>query len=110
VATISNATICQVTTTVDSRDAAQVLARGAVQARAAACGQVTGPVSSVYWWERQMETAEEWTVVFKTTVDRYPELERYIRGNHTYDVPEIICTPVTAGNPAYLTWVAQETA
>jgi periplasmic divalent cation tolerance protein len=49
-------------------------------------------------------------VVFKTTTERYPELERYIRSQHPYDVPEIICTPVTAGNPAYLTWVAAETA
>jgi periplasmic divalent cation tolerance protein len=103
-------TICQVSTTIGSREAAQELARGAVQARAAACGQVGGPINSVYWWERRVESADEWVVVFKTTTERYPELERYIRSQHPYDVPEIICTPVTAGNPAYLTWVAAETA
>jgi periplasmic divalent cation tolerance protein len=103
-------TICQVMTTVDRRDAAEALARGAVQARAAACGQVGGPISSVYWWQRRVETAEEWVVVFKTTTERYPDLERYIREHHPYDVPEILCTPVTAGNPAYLAWVAAETA
>src|SRR5436305_14649498 len=66
--------ICQVTTTVDSVETAQTLARGAVKARAAACGQVSGPISSVYWWERQVETAQEWGVVFKTTTERYPDL------------------------------------
>jgi periplasmic divalent cation tolerance protein len=102
-------TICQVTTTVDTIAAAQALARGAVEARAAACAQVGGPITSVYRWQGQVESAQEWVVVFKTTTERYPELEGYIRTNHSYEVPEIVCTPVTAGNPAYLAWVATET-
>jgi periplasmic divalent cation tolerance protein len=102
-------TICQVTTTVGDITVARTLARGAVEARAAACAQVGGPTTSVYRWQQAIETAQEWVVVFKTTTDRYPELESYIRANHSYEVPEIVCTPVTAGNPAYLAWVAAET-
>jgi periplasmic divalent cation tolerance protein len=98
-----------VTTTVDNIAAAQALARGAVDARAAACAQVGGPITSVYRWQGRIETAPEWVVVFKTTTDRYPELERYIRENHSYEVPEIVCMPVTAGNPAYLAWIVAET-
>ena len=32
-----------------------------------------------------------------------------IRANHHYDVPEIIASPITAGNPDYLAWIAEET-
>ncbi len=101
---------CQAVTTIDSRLAAQALARSAVEARVAACGQVTGPIHSTYWWQGRVETAEEWYVVFKTTAERYPALEQHIRGHHGYDVPEIILTPIVAGNPAYLSWVTAETS
>jgi periplasmic divalent cation tolerance protein len=100
---------CQVMTTTDSREAADALARSAVEARTAACGQVSGPIASTYWWEGKLEAAEEWHVFFKTTTDRYAALEEHIRAHHSYAVPEIICTPLTAGNPAYLAWVKRET-
>ena len=100
---------CQVVTTTDSPEAAEALARSAVEARLAACAQVFGPLASTYWWEGRIETADEWGVVFKTTGERYPALERHIRERHSYDVPEILCTPVSAGNPAYLQWVSAET-
>jgi periplasmic divalent cation tolerance protein len=100
----------QAVTTTDSREAAQALSRSAVEARVAACGQVVGPIHSTYRWAGKVETAEEWYVVFKTTAERYPALERHIRDHHSYDVPEIVLTPIVAGNPAYLSWVTTETS
>ena len=100
---------CQVVTTTDSREAAQRLAHGAVTARLAACAQVSGPVTSTYWWDGQVETADEWRVTYKTTSARYGTLEQHIREQHGYDVPEILCSPVIAGNPAYLDWLDAET-
>ncbi|WP_244945275.1 divalent-cation tolerance protein CutA [Couchioplanes caeruleus] len=96
-------------TTIDSRGAADSLARQAVEARVAACAQVSGPVTSTYWWEGKVEAAEEWRITFKTTTARYAALERHIREHHSYDVPEILCSPVTAGNPEYLEWLDAET-
>jgi periplasmic divalent cation tolerance protein len=100
---------CQVVTTTDARDAAESLSRSAVEARVAACGQVSGPIISTYWWQGQVETAEEWRITFKTPLDRYAALEQHIRDHHSYDVPEILGSPVTAGNPAYLDWLTEET-
>jgi periplasmic divalent cation tolerance protein len=99
----------QAVSTTDSQDAADALARSAVEARVAACAQVVGPIKSTYWWEGKVETAEEWYVVFKTTAERYPALEAHIREHHSYDVPEIVLMPIVAGNPAYLEWVSTET-
>jgi periplasmic divalent cation tolerance protein len=99
----------QAVTTTDSREAAEALARSAVEARVAACAQVSGPINSTYWWQGSIESSEEWYVTFKTTVERYPELEQHIRDHHSYDVPEVVLLPVLAGNPAYLSWVGEET-
>jgi periplasmic divalent cation tolerance protein len=99
-----------VQTTTDALDKAQRLARGAVEARVAACAQVSGPVGSVYRWAGEIETAEEWQVLLKTTEGRYPELENWLLAAHDYDTPEIIATPVVRGSTGYLTWLEQETA
>ncbi len=97
-----------VLTTTDSREAAEALARSAVAARLAACAQVDGPVTSTYWWQGKLESAQEWRVLCKTTAGRYPELEEHIRANHSYDTPEVIATPIASGSAGYLAWVASE--
>lgn len=95
--------------TIDDRGAAEDLARGAVRARLAACGQVGGPITSVYWWEGDVEDAQEWTVVFKTTAERSEALVEHLKAAHSYEVPEILIAPITGGNGAYIDWVAEET-
>lgn len=101
---------CTVLTTTDSADKAEALARGAVEARLAACAQIAGPVTSVYRWQGAIETDEEWQVLFKTTEARYAALEAHLLAAHDYDTPEIIATPVVHASPAYLAWIATETA
>ncbi|WP_344019468.1 divalent-cation tolerance protein CutA [Streptomyces luteireticuli] len=98
-----------VTTTAPGEDVARRIAAGAVERRLAACAQIDGPVTSVYRWQGRIETDAEWRVVFKTTGERYAELEAHIREGHPYDVPEIIATPVTAGGADYLAWLRSET-
>ncbi|MGW7364107.1 divalent-cation tolerance protein CutA [Streptomyces sp. NPDC054841] len=98
-----------VLTTTDSAEKAEELARGAVEARLAACAQISAPVTSVYRWQNAIETSEEWQILFKTTEARYEALEAHVRAHHDYDTPEIIATPVVRGSAAYLEWVAAET-
>jgi periplasmic divalent cation tolerance protein len=99
----------QVQMTTGSQAEALELARGAVAERLAACGQVSGPVTSVYWWHGEMEQAQEWLVVFKIPADRFTELERFVADKHSYDQPEIIATPIAAGAEGYLRWVREQT-
>lgn len=99
----------QVQTTTDSRAEAMELAQGAVEARLAACAQVAGPVASAFWWEGEVERAEEWTVLLKLPADRFDELADFLVERHSYDEPEIIALPIVAGTANYLDWIAQET-
>lgn len=101
--------ICVVTTVVDSRSVADVLAAAAVAARLAACAQVTGPVDSTYWWQARMETTREWSVQLKTSPDRLESLLTHLRGAHPYEVPEILVNWVEVGNPDYAAWVHDQT-
>ena len=99
----------QVMTTVEDRDDADRLARGAVEARLAACAQVIGPVSSTFWWEDALQSVQEWQVLFKTAADRYEDLVAGLAQEHPYDEPEIIATAIVAGSPGYLGWLRAET-
>ncbi|MFE6779579.1 divalent-cation tolerance protein CutA [Streptomyces sp. NPDC057702] len=96
-------------TTTDAGEKADALARGAVAARVAACAQISGPVSSVYRWRGEVVAEREWQVLFKTTAARFEALAAHLRAAHGYDTPEIVATPVTHGDPAYLAWVVEET-
>ncbi|GHA92350.1 MULTISPECIES: divalent-cation tolerance protein CutA [Streptomyces] len=99
-----------VLTTTDSEEKAHTLAQGAVEARLAACAQISAPVTSVYRWHNAIETSQEWQVLFKTTARRYDELEAHLVAAHDYDTPEIIATPIVRGSARYLGWVTAETA
>ena len=99
----------QVQTTTDSRAEAMELAKAAVEARLAACGQVAGPVASTYWWNDELERAEEWFVFFKLPADRYEALAAFLAERHSYDEPEIVATQFVAGSPSFLGWITEET-
>lgn len=98
----------QVQTTTDSRGEAMELATAAVQARLAACAQVSGPIASTYWWEGELERAEEWLIVLKLPASRYEEVAAFLTERHSYDEPEIVATPIVAGSEGYLNWIVEE--
>jgi periplasmic divalent cation tolerance protein len=99
----------QVVTTVDSEELAELLARGIVDARLAACVQIVGPIRSLYWWEGSVDDTREWQLVIKTTSERLSALEAYIKDNHSYDTPEITGTEIKWGSREYLDWINAET-
>jgi periplasmic divalent cation tolerance protein len=99
--------VVEVRTTLGSRDEASRLAHAAVAARLAACGTVSGPVTSHYHWRGAVDSAEEWACSFKTTRERWPELATFLRERHPYELPEIVMLPL-AGSEEYLGWVRDE--
>lgn len=99
----------QVYTAIDSKEAAQRIADAVVTRRLAACCWVSGPITSTYWWQGKLEQAEEWVCTMKTRKELYDELEKAIKEVHTYDTPEVLATPIVAGNKSYLDWIENET-
>ena len=99
----------QVLVTIDSKEKAGELQRLLVEERAAACVQILGPISSLYWWDGQIEEAQEWLCLSKTRGSEYRRLEALIREHHPYETPEIIAIPILAGNEDYLEWISAET-
>lgn len=98
-----------VLTNLPTVSAAESLASALVEARLAACVNRLPAVQSVYRWQGKIETADEITLLIKTTQAHYAAIEAAIRARHPYELPEVIAVPVTAGLPAYLQWIITET-
>lgn len=95
-----------VLTTVPTAEQAERLAQALLAERLVACATVLPGARSFYWWEGQVETAEEVQLLLKTTADRVPDLERRLAELHPYQVPEFLALPVPVAAEAYARWAA----
>lgn len=78
-----------------------------VGAHLAACVQILPEIESVYRWQGKIERQSEVLILAKTTRSKFEELEREVRFLHSYDTPEIIAVPITAGSTPYLDWLTK---
>ncbi|MCL6449565.1 MAG: divalent-cation tolerance protein CutA [Armatimonadetes bacterium] len=100
----------QVFTTTEKKEDAEKIARNLVEKRLAGCVQILGPVTSTYRWKGNLESAEEWLCLIKSTKALYPQIEEAIKALHPYETPEIIAAPIVTGSRDYLEWLKQELA
>ncbi len=91
-------------TTTAQRADADRLARGAVEARLAACAQVDGPVTSHYHWEGKLEQAQEFRVWFKYLPANASALNTWVHHHHPYAVPQWIELSAENVGEKYLSW------
>jgi periplasmic divalent cation tolerance protein len=80
-----------------------------VGAHLAACVQIMPEMESVYRWEGKVERQSEVLLIAKTTHAKFADLEREVRALHTYETPEIVAVPITAGSAPYLEWLSNTT-
>ena len=85
------------------------MARALVEARLAACVQIT-PVASLYRWDEKIEEASEHRLDCKIAAADFAAVEAAIRARHGYDVPEIVMVAIAAGSAGYLAWLGTATA
>ena len=100
--------IVEVTTTVDSEQAATTLAKQIVTARLAACVQIDGPLLSIYRWQGEICEGKEWRCTIKTLASTAPQLIHFINESHPYDVPEILVVDVHSSSAVYAQWLADQ--
>lgn len=65
---------------------------------------------SVYRWKGDVENAQEWLLIIKTTASAFKSVRDAIMELHSYDVPECIMLAVEDGSPGYLSWVSENVA
>jgi periplasmic divalent cation tolerance protein len=90
--------------TAASKTEAEAIALQLLQHKLAACISITS-ISSIYTWQNQIESAEEWQLIIKTDLSYFPQLASKIKELHSYETPEIIALPIIQASEDYLNWI-----
>ncbi len=91
--------------TTDSLESAQNISTALVAAHEAACVNIVPGIRSIYRWEGRVCDEGEFLLLIKSSTEKFEAVRRRIRQLHTYQVPEIIALPITAGDSDYLSWL-----
>ena len=91
--------------TTDTADLAQKIASALVEEHAAACVNIIPGMRSIYRWEGKVCNEEECLLLIKSSQENFEMVRARIRQLHSYQVPEIIAIPITAGDSLYLSWL-----
>lgn len=75
----------------------------------AACVNIIPGLTSVYYWQGEVNHDEEWLLLAKTTSRAWPKLEQAVADTHPDDVPEIVAASLEEGLPSYLQWLREQT-
>jgi periplasmic divalent cation tolerance protein len=100
---------CVVYVTASDIGEARRVALAVVEKRLAACANILPGVESLYWWEGQVQSANETAVIFKTRPSLVPALSDAVKAAHSYQFPCVVVLPITGGNADYLRWIGDET-
>lgn len=100
---------CIVQCAAGSEAEAEAIAHALLEARLAACVQLT-PIRSRYLWKREIARDDEVMLAIKTRVELFETVRAKIRVLHGYETPEILSVVVDAADPDYLAWLVESTA
>lgn len=101
--------VCEVIITGADADWLAGFTRRLVEQRLAACGHQIAGIRSIYRWQGAVHDEPEARVALHTRSSLVPRIVAVADQEHPYDVPCVIATPITVGNPDYLRWVLAET-
>tara|TARA_B100001750_G_C15509862_1_gene602866 strand:+ start:881 stop:1189 length:309 start_codon:yes stop_codon:yes gene_type:complete len=95
-------------TTINTKEAAKNLASSLVKEDLIACGSYF-EINSIYKWEGKYTEDQEYEVVCYTKDDVLEKVVKYIKENHSYDLPKIITFKAHYTLPEYENWINSKT-
>ena len=90
--------------TASSREEAEKIATALLERKLIACANILGPVSSRFWWQGKIDSAEEYMIFMKTKRELFEQVADNVKQLHSYEVPEIIALSIVEGSKPYLEW------
>jgi len=95
--------------TVASTEEAEIITKALIDEKLVACVGMHERVFSTFCWQGEVYRKEEISLSMKTRSELFYRVEAKIKELHSYNVPEIIATPILIGSEDYLAWIEKET-
>lgn len=94
-------------TTEDKQEAQRIGAR-LIEDRLAACVNIIDGMTSMFWWEGEVQQENETVLIAKTSEDQVDALSKRVNELHSYDCACVVALPMEKGNPEFLQWITDE--
>jgi len=94
--------------TASNSEEAHKIAKVLLSQRKAACVNIVSEISSLFWWQGKLDSAQESLLIVKTKASLLNQIVTLVREIHSYEVPEIVALPIIGGNEDYLEWIDKE--
>jgi periplasmic divalent cation tolerance protein len=99
-----------VLSTAGAKEEARSIADALVERKLAACVNIVGPIESVFRWKGEVDFANEYLLVIKTTAAAFERVRDAIKELHSYELSECIRISIEDGSAAYLKWMEESVA
>ena len=86
-------------------EVAETLAGAIVNLKLAACVQILPPMTSVYFWDGEIQKEKEYLMLIKTLPEKWEALRDFISEHHSHEVPEIVAVDGTRIFEPYREWL-----
>jgi len=93
-------------TTCSSKEIASSIVNELLSAKLIACGQIEGPIESIYRWEGKLAKEAEWKITLKFDFVKQEQLEENIGKIHPYETPQWVVWEAGASEE-YYNWVTE---
>ncbi|MCM8833535.1 MAG: divalent-cation tolerance protein CutA [Candidatus Omnitrophica bacterium] len=97
----------QILTTVPDKETGQKIIKILLEEKLSLCCQIIGPIESQYWWQGKIEKGEEYLIFIKAKKQNYKKIEKKIKENHPYKVPEIISFEINQISKEYKEYLSK---
>ncbi|MFQ5456062.1 MAG: divalent-cation tolerance protein CutA [Nitrospirota bacterium] len=95
--------------TASSIEEGEKISRQLIEKKIAACANISPNLRSIFYWEDKICNEEEVLIIVKSRAVFFDQIEKCVKENHSYSVPEIIALPIIKGSIEYLDWVKKST-
>jgi periplasmic divalent cation tolerance protein len=75
-----------------------------VESGLVACSQIDGPITSIYRWKDTIQTASEYRITMKVSIQKKELCLEWLTSHHPYQTPEVIIRVVETTDK-YADWV-----
>jgi len=95
-------------TTCSSKTEAKKIAKILIDKNLAACVQIS-KINSIYKWNKKICEDKEYLLYIKTKKENFRKIQRKIKENHSYDLPEILAIKMINASKEYLNFIGDNT-
>ncbi|WP_043644072.1 divalent-cation tolerance protein CutA [Caenispirillum salinarum] len=96
--------------TAGSTEEAKKVGRVLVEERLAACVNILGGMTSLYWWDDAVQEDDEVAFIAKTRQGMVDDVIARVKEVHSYDCPCVVSISIDDGNADFLQWIQEMTS